>query len=789
MITKVKLVNWRSHLNSELEFTNGTNALLGHIGSGKSSVLDSICFAFFGTFPALQSKKLKLDEIIMNKPDKKDRSEVEVSFSIDGNKYSVRRVVEKGKGTTYSELRENGKLLEAPSTQRVNELVEKVLKVNYELFNKAIYSEQNSLDYFLTIQKGQRMKSIDELLLISKFERARSNAVSLVNKLMDRKLGKQSVIDRTNSVQLEKSIEELTVTLNRISVDKNTLEKNLESTIQEKNRLGIESVKLKIMVENLRTLGNEEASITSVFEEISMAIKALGKNIDILEPQNIEKELKNLNRLSQEFEEVLYDKQRHYSKIQDQTSKAKAEIEVIKQEKIERLQSEITDQMRIKKDFEEMKKMLGEDIEKSLDEKRLELEKYVGEAEALKMKIKEAQEALEHLSSLGAKCPICEHRLTEEKKIILTKQKKVQTENLLDALTKVVKKRERSSKELKELEAAAKKIEVLSVQIKDLDGLKKDLESYKNILVVQNESYTELGKELKQLEIETKDIQKKFNEMMNRKQEMEILHIRAKEFVEKSKRLDILMNQRRMITQKTEELENNLEGKDVEKFENHLRLITADERELRTKISSMNELFKEKQERLSEFEKTLSVINKEKSEVQRLYKLIKDLQIFGIALEQTQIELRREFIATVNYAMGNIWQTLYPYKDFSNIRLSVEEGDYILQLQSRNGEWTNVEGFASGGERSLAALALRIAFSLVLAPQLRMLILDEPTANLDARAISELSTTLRERIGDFVNQAFLITHTSELENAVNGVAYRLERDKSTDSPTKVIQLN
>ena len=82
-----------------------------------------------------------------------------------------------------------------------------------------------------------------------------------------------------------------------------------------------------------------------------------------------------------------------------------------------------------------------------------------------------------------------------------------------------------------------------------------------------------------------------------------------------------------------------------------------------------------------------------------------------------------------------------------------------------------------------------IAFSLVLAPQIRLLILDEPTANLDTKAISELATTLRERIGDFVNQTFLITHTPELEDAVNGIAYKLERDKSTDSPTKVIQLN
>jgi len=789
MITKVRLVNWRSHLNSELEFTKGTNALLGHVGSGKSSLLDSICFALFGTFPALQSKKLKLDEIIMNKPAEKGRAEVEVSFQVDTTQYSVKRVIEKGKGTTYSEIRENGKLLEAPSTQRVNEIAEKVLKVNYELFNKAIYSEQNSLDYFLTIPKGQRMKKIDELLMISKFEKARANSTSLVNKLVERKLGKQSVINQTDAEAIEKVAQELTLSLNKISVDKEILEKRLESTIHEENRIEKESTELKSIIENLQVLKNEESSISSVVEEISMSVRYLEKSIKISDPELIEKELKNLNRIVQDFEEAFYEKQRQYTKLQDQSSKAKAEIELMKREKVEKLKDEIEDQLRIKKDFEELKKIAGDDIEKTLDEKKLELEKYVGEVEALKMKVKEGQDTLEQLSYLGAKCPICEHRLTHEKKIILVKQKKMQIENVMDTLSKSVKKREISAKELKDLELAAKNIDILMVQIKNLDELKKDMESYKDILVVQSEEYIKLSKELKQLEVETKEVQRKFNEMINKRQEMEVLHIKSKEFAEKSKRLGTLTNKRQLLMQKIQELENRLEGKEMQKLENELRMLIADERELKTKIENMNELFREKEHRLDEFEKTLSVINRETSEVQRLDKLIKDLQIFSRALEQTQIELRREFVATVNYAMDDIWQTLYPYQDFSNIRLSVEEGDYILQLQSRVGEWVNVEGVASGGERSIAALTLRVAFSLVLAPNIRALFLDEPSHNMDRLSISQLASTLRERIGEFMEQVFLITHQEELEEAVTGNAYRLERDKSTDSPTKVIQLN
>jgi DNA repair exonuclease SbcCD ATPase subunit len=139
--------------------------------------------------------------------------------------------------------------------------------------------------------------------------------------------------------------------------------------------------------------------------------------------------------------------------------------------------------------------------------------------------------------------------------------------------------------------------------------------------------------------------------------------------------------------------------------------------------------------------------------------------------------------------MNKLWSTLYPYQDFIGVRLSIEEGDYVLQLQERSGRLVNADGIASGGERSIACLALRIAFALVLAPQLRIAFLDEPSHNLDSRSISELATTLRERIGEFLDQVFLITHQAELEDAVTGNAYRLERDKTKDDITKVIAIN
>ena len=140
MISEVKIKNWKSHKDSSFEFSDGVNAIIGIMGSGKSSVMDAICFAFFGTYPALNQRKLKIDDLIRNKPKQEISSELYVKFLVGNDEYSVLRLLERGKGTTNSRLEKNGERIEGPNAQRVTEYIEKILKINYELFVRAVYS-------------------------------------------------------------------------------------------------------------------------------------------------------------------------------------------------------------------------------------------------------------------------------------------------------------------------------------------------------------------------------------------------------------------------------------------------------------------------------------------------------------------------------------------------------------------------------------------------------------------------------------------------------------------------
>ena len=172
------------------------------------------------------------------------------------------------------------------------------------------------------------------------------------------------------------------------------------------------------------------------------------------------------------------------------------------------------------------------------------------------------------------------------------------------------------------------------------------------------------------------------------------------------------------------------------------------------------------------------------AEVERLDAGQEFLLKFKNALGVVQEKLRQEFVSGLNSTMHQLWEGIYPYDDFTSIRLGIVDGDYVLQLRLGE-EWVDVEGIVSGGERSSAALVLRMSFALVLAPHLRMLILNEPTHNLDKKGVEELATTLRERVGEYINQVFLITHEEGLEEAVSGNLYRLEREKAGSMPTSV----
>jgi exonuclease SbcC len=788
MITQMKLKNWKSHLDSVFNFESGTNGLIGIMGSGKSSLLEGICLGLFGTSPSLQSKKVKLDDMIMKKPTEKSSAEIEIFLKLDGNDYSVKRIIEKGRGTTYSEIRENGKLLEAPSTSRVTEIVENILKINFELFSKAIYSEQNSLDYFLTIPPGQRMKKIDELLMIDKFERARSSAVTLVNRFEERRLARQSVVENADIEFIRKSISDIEDSLQLLEKEIEILEQDFSQTKSNRESKEISYAKITKQMKAADGIKISIEKNLSTLEEIEAVISDLQNEIGNNEKSDLEKQIAYLSDKGGKNQTELQKIKNKYDESAKEISEIKSKVSYFKKE-IEILEKEFYEVSEIKKEFEHLRDLVGENIDSQVADSKNNLQKVTENAARLLGRISDNEEFIEHLSTADNKCPICESILTIERKKLLILQKEHEIKNLREEFANAERDKQQIEGKISMFEDAKAKLTLMREKIKNLQNIREDLEKSKRMFVEESSKVVYSENSLTDLRREVEKLQGGIEEDKLKKQSFEVILEKSKDLERKAERRLALKNEISILQKELSELEIQTKDKNVEELQVELRNLASKEKELAASILGVERVAKEKQLRLAEYENKLDEVKKYQAEILKLQKIIKNVRIFGKSLEQTQVELRKEFVEAVNYTMTNLWQTLYPYQDFTGIRLNVDEGDYVLQVLERTGKWVNVDGFVSGGERSIAALALRIAFSLVLAPQLRWLILDEPTHNLDQNAVEDLAETLRERIGEFVDQVFLITHDEKLENAVTGSLYRLEREKEKDGVTKVIMIS
>jgi exonuclease SbcC len=787
MITKVIIKNWRSHEDSEFVFGPGTNALLGIIGSGKSSVLDAMCFCLFGTFPNLQSRKLKIEDVISRKPEQKNRAEVEVHFENGGKHYSVKRVVERGRGTTYSEVRENGRIIESPNTSRVNELVERLLKVKYDLFSKAIYSEQNGMDYFLTIPRGQRMKKIDELLGMDRFEKARLGCMTLINKLLEKRESKQNLVEGTGLPEAERLAETLRRSIEDANAERVVLSNRIREISSRRQAIEREIGEVRKVRADIDSLASEDKAMAALAEDTIRTIQNLEESLKGHDKESAEKNLREVTRYLQETEIMLKEGQKKRDRLQERAAKAVAEMETIKQQGLDRLQKEFEEKMNMKTRLKEIKSK-PEELEEELDGKRDLVAKFEAEMLAAKIRVEELQKTIEEINKAGSKCPLCDSRISEEKKIMLIKKKSFESESMKERFVKAAKKKDITREEIKNLEVMVEDLKKMVEAVKDIDRIEAELANMKNVYAVLKDQSDSLQKELTEARIELEKIEGKMTDARRMKEVMDMVVMKVREYYEKKGKIESIIMKRRELASRIKSMEDSIAGRENTQMEAEWKNLVTEEKTLTGKLVGMDEVLRERSSSLREIEKRVTAGRRALEEMRFLDLKIEEMKIFTKSLEATQIQLRKEFVASVNFTMNELWPNLYPYQDFVQIQLSVEEGDYTLQLQDKSGRWMNVEGFASGGERSIASLSLRVAFALVLAPQLKWLVLDEPTANMDSKAVEDLAVTLGERIGDFIEQTFLITHDEKLEQAVTGYAYRLQRDKSKDEPTRVIAI-
>jgi len=762
MISEIQLINWKAHKETKLKFAKGTNVLMGVMGAGKSSVLDAISYALFGTYPALQHKRSSAAGIIKNRPVQEQEAVVRLSFSIGEDAYEVERRISLN-GATKATLLKNGVYLQS-QPQRVTEEIEKALKVEYDLFSRAVYSEQNRLDYFLELRAADRKSQIDELLGLDRFSTAIENSTTLINRFKDMVSDQEAQIANLDMAKISSQRDSLKNERDALVKEKEKLDSDIGRKAAEFARLEEELRKVKDMYNRKNMLSKEIAEAKSRLDFLRGEIKKIEEK-RLGDTAAIESEVA---KATDELKKLKLEEARIRS-IEADTHKNSARAAAL----ISQIEEKIRERNKLASEVGGRK---VQEAEKELEEKIASAKKVEDNIATLNAQKKEIEGWIAELEKHITKCPVCERELTEEMKSRLLEGKRELSKKLGSMAEDYTKSLKELNKEIEEardslykLKSDISRIESLSDLDAQLDAAKRDAERYKT-----DEAKVKVDYEDNRRQIEA------VNERLN---------VLGSE-LESAKRLSSYRNDEKKIAADLEEKEKVYSGIDIdeEKMEKMQALYSDMKAEIskkRAEAEAAKKYIEEKEKQIADKEEQIERLNKVYDEIKREKKIVEDVQKFKNALTETQGVLRSKLINSINSVMQEIWPEMYPYGDYNSITLEGTSSDYVLKLKTSTGAWEEVNAIASGGERSIACLAMRVAFAMVLVPNLRWIILDEPTHNIDRQGLARFAQVFNETLPRIIDQVFIITHDEFLRQAANAKVYILSRNKDEDGATVV----
>ena len=162
-----RYVRWKNLLSTgnyftEIKLDNNQNTLVvGENGSGKSTMLDALCFGLFGkAFRNINKPSL------LNSINGKD-CVIEIEFDTNNKSYKVIRGIK----PNVFEIYQNGELLNQDAAARdYQEILEKtILKLNYKSFTQIVILGSASFTPFMQLSSSDRRAIIEDLLDIQIF--------------------------------------------------------------------------------------------------------------------------------------------------------------------------------------------------------------------------------------------------------------------------------------------------------------------------------------------------------------------------------------------------------------------------------------------------------------------------------------------------------------------------------------------------------------------------------------------------------------------------------------------
>jgi len=215
---------------------HNTTLVIGDNGSGKSTMLDALCFGLFGK----AFRNIKKDQLVNSVNERECR--VEVFFDIGQSKFRVVRTIKPNRFEIYK----NGKMLNQDASARdyQKHLENNILKLNYQSFTQVVILGSSSFVPFMQLTSKNRRDVVEEILDIKIF--------SMMNMILKARMKNLKDEQKDIAHQYEMTKTHIDMTTNHIEItkaksqdSKTALEIKIKENEDEMNSLNVQIAELK----------------------------------------------------------------------------------------------------------------------------------------------------------------------------------------------------------------------------------------------------------------------------------------------------------------------------------------------------------------------------------------------------------------------------------------------------------------------------------------------------------------------------------------------------------------
>lgn len=809
LLKKLQLSNIRSYTNQTIDFPEGAVLLSGDIGSGKSTILQAVEFALFGT----KRKQLSGESLLRHG---KSEGAVELHFSIQNQDYVIKRTLKSARGAITQGsgyLLHNGVKKEGTAVELKSMILDKLgypaeyLSKSHDLiYRYTVYTPQEEMKAILFEDKDLRLETLRRVFAIDKYKRIRENIGVMAKyyreqmKLLEGEILQLSTVEE-KLMQLAESMKYSAENIERLHKqveEKKQIKASIESQLKQFEE-GIQKLnEIQKHIEVKQTLLSEHTSkVKSVNEEIET-----GKN-SIAAFQAQKEALSSKTQVVEDLDtlQAEYDRQSQVkSKLENDratlTEKRSQNLRLIEEKKAEqtRLDELNKNTEQLIANITELKEEVKKEV--YLSNSLITIEK---ELDDLQKGIINSKTRLDSIGEVGDKlqgtnkCPVCLQDVTDDMKKHIAYEhakQKQQLQRSVDALTaehsRFAKKKEEVSLQIKTLAENKNKLSSLEAtyahSAKEIEELQTRIKAKETVETQQIElerSLAHIQTEIKKIEphlISLKEKLSKYSETQKARQNIKELEFKTEELTKLIKQREAEVTvlktlvadlNKALLNLRQEEEKYSKVKSDYDDKTKTLKLAQEDLHQIDIKLAEAKKMRESLVAQKEAMQDDLHMLKK-KRELQTKHKNMKAYMEDNLSkLTETMERAAMQKLYNEFNMYFNQWFNILIEEEALNSRLDDEFTPIIIQ----NGYETNIENL-SGGEKTSLALAYRLALNKVINDFIGevktkdIIMLDEPTDGFSSDQLEKVRDVLDELN---VRQAIIVSHEPKIESFVDHV--------------------